>query len=540
SGPAPSEVEFEWNVKRDIEALDPGNSIPTGAWSTDGVLWIADNAAGAGDAVYAYDLATGERVAAREFSLHERNGAPRGIWADGVTAWVADSGRDRLFAYDLASGRHAPERDIALDSRNADARGLWGDEGVVLVLDGRDALFAYDLAGGALLGEYALDEANADPRDAWSDGVTLWVSDHGAKRLFAYRLPEPPAEGDAPPEEPPALERVRGEEFEEPGRVGNNSPRGIWSDGEVMYVADELDERVYSYNMPDGINARLASLTLDGVDIGEFDPGRTEYEGVVGEGVTETVVAVVREHRRAAVVIEPPDADGHPANGHQLALAGLEAVTVTVTSEDGSRTRVYRVTLDTEEEPWAHCLKGAVAAGFSLVVSEGGSVDELAACAESRGISALYALHEGSYLPYILGAPNFVNRPFAELFAASVPALTPLVAASAGPAGDDPVGEVAPGDWPACLHGEVAEGWSLVVYEGGSVDDLAACAEGRSITALYVLHEGEWVSHIMAAPEFVNRSFAELYADGVPSLTPLVVRSGGPPGDDSDGDRDGN
>ena len=49
-----------------------------------------------------------------------------------------------------------------------------------------------------------------------------------------------------------------------------------------MYVADASDGKVYSYNMPDAIDARLASLTLSGVDFGEFDSARTEYTGVAG------------------------------------------------------------------------------------------------------------------------------------------------------------------------------------------------------------------------------------------------------------------
>ena len=49
----------------------------------------------------------------------------------------------------------------------------------------------YDPASGELLAEYALDSANDDPQGLWSDGVTLWVSDHGAKHLFAYRVPAP-------------------------------------------------------------------------------------------------------------------------------------------------------------------------------------------------------------------------------------------------------------------------------------------------------------------------------------------------------------
>ena len=218
-GPTPSEVDFEWNVKRDIEELDGGNDWPTGLWSDGETLWIAENGQGADDEVYAYDLASGERVESREFALADTNRAPRGIWSDGETAWVSDSGRERLFAYRLADGERLEEREFELPRENRDARGIWSDEKTMWVLDGRaDALFAYDLESGALLAEYELDAANDDPRGIWSDGVTIWVSDHGAKRLFAYRLPVlPDAETDPAAEDADddarELERVRDEEF---------------------------------------------------------------------------------------------------------------------------------------------------------------------------------------------------------------------------------------------------------------------------------------------------------------------------------------
>ena len=47
--------------------------------------------------------------------------------------------------------------------------------------------------------------------------------------------------------------------------------------------------------------------------------------------------------RRTAIAIDPTDAGGNEANGHQVALEGVEEITVTVTSADGSRERVYRV-----------------------------------------------------------------------------------------------------------------------------------------------------------------------------------------------------
>ena len=111
------------------------------------------------------------------------------------------------------------------------------------------ALFGYDLASGELLAEYALDDDNDDPRGIWSDRVTVWVSDHIDKRLFAYRLPSIDEADEGAETETADLERVTGEEFTKLSAASNNSPRGIWSDGDVMYVADASDGKVYTYNM---------------------------------------------------------------------------------------------------------------------------------------------------------------------------------------------------------------------------------------------------------------------------------------------------
>ena len=82
---------------------------------------------------------------------------------------------------------------------------------------------------------------------------------------------------------------------------------------------------------------------------------------------------------------------------------------------------------------------------------------------------------------------------------------------------------------PECLRGAVAAGFSLVVYEGGSVDELEACARSADITALYALSEGEFVSYILGAPAFVTQPFRDLFAEGLPLMAPLVVKSEGLP-----------
>ena len=490
------------------------------------MLWLAENGQGADDEVYAYDLESGERIEEREFALAETNRAPRGFWSDGDTVWVSDSGQDRLFAYELARGERVEERELELPRDNRDARGIWSDGTTMWVLDGgKNSLFAYDLESGELLAEYTLDSANDAPHGIWSDGVTVWVSNHDPKRLFAYRLPAPerPAAEDAEPQD---LMRVRDEEFTELSRASNNSPRGLWSDGEVMYVADESDDRVYSYNMPDAIDTRLASLTLSGVEIGEFAPARPDYEGVAADGVTETTLEAEAAQRRATVVIEPADAD-EVAEGRQVALDGLDEIRVTVTSADGSRTKVYRVAIGEAGAPeTAHvCLGGVVNVGFSLVVSGGGSVEDLESCAESRDVTAFYVPHEGEYVPYILGAPEFVNLPFRELFPGGLPALTPLIAKSDGPPSPTPASDDVPQFGPDCLRGAIATGFSLVLYEGGSVEDLDTCAQGRDVTAAYALAEGEYVHYILGAPDFVNEAFVALFPEGLAPVTPLIAKS---------------
>ncbi len=124
-----------------------------------------------------------------------------------------------------------------------------------------------------------------------------------------------------------------------------------------------------------------------------------------------------------------------------------------------------------------------------------------------------------------------MNSAFREVYSGGVPALTPLTARSEGPPSVDPAaGSAGDGEpWPLCLRGAIVEGFSLVLYEGGSVDALDACAQSLRVTVVYALHEGEYVSYILGAPDFVNAAFRELFADGLPAVMPLVVKSEGPP-----------
>ena len=411
--PIPSNADFDWNVTRDIEALHRDNDIPTGVWSDGRTLWVLENAASGADSVFAYGLQNGQREPQREIELDRRNRFSHGIWSDGETVWVADSGQDQLFAYVWESGERSEAREFKLAERHRDPRGIWSDGEVMYVLDSvKDALFVYDLDSGDFLLEHPLDKLNHSPRGIWSDGFTLWVSDEGAKRLFAYEF------------EDAALMRKEDLEFTFRSllKAGNGDARGIWSDGDIMYVVDEQDDKVYTYNIPDAIIAQLASLSLGGInsdididiDIGEFSTNRLDYTAIAAQGVSATTVAVEALHEAATVEIEPGDADGDHTNGHQIILEAESTITIAVTSEDGSRTTNYQVQVS--KPP---CLEGLSEERLSEVSFVGGSVSDLEACARRLNVDALYHQLDGVWTARFLfpDLPEFLSRPFHNRFA---------------------------------------------------------------------------------------------------------------------------
>ena len=408
----PSEEEFDWNVTRDIEELHRDNDLPTGLWSNGAVLWVVENSATGADRLFAYDLNTGERLEQHEFELERRNRFSHGIWSDGEVVWIADSGQDRLFAYQLATGERDEDRDLELDERNRDPRGIWFNGESMLVLDSvKDALFVYDLESGRLFVEFPLDKLNKSPRGIWSDGFTIWVSDDGAKRIFAYRI-----EGET-------FNRYEDQEFTFRSllKASNGDARGIWSDGDVVFVADEQDDQVYTYNMPDAIDARLASLALSGVEFGEFSARQTEYAAVVEASLPFTTVEAEAAQSKASIEIMPADADGDPTNGHQAALIDGLDITVAVTSEDGSRRLAYTVGI-------SNCLSGLSETRLNSVQFVGGSVGALLDCARSLGVDALYHYRDGVWVAFFLDAPAFLNHAFRNRFAEGVLAGEVLIA----------------------------------------------------------------------------------------------------------------
>ena len=413
SGPSPSEVDFEWTVKRDIEDLDSGHDTPTGLWSDGATLWILENGEGADDAVYAYDQATGERVEGREFALAETNRAPRGFWSNGETVWVSDSGRERLFAYGLASGEREERREVELAERNSDARGIWSDEETMWVLDGgKDSLFAYDLATGDLLAEYSLASRNGDPQGIWSDGVTVWVSDHGAKQLLAYRLPTRPDAPAAEDEDPRTRSRSRSRWSGSTTRTsrscrapattvpGASGPTATSCTSPTRATTASTPTTSPTLSTPASLRSPSAASTS-----ASSIPATTEYEGTPAAGVMETTVEATAVQRRTSVEVLPDDVDGDEENGHRVSLGGGAEITVTVTSPDGSRERVYRVAFE------APPVQLALAPTWTSIEWPGADEVTIAEAGLPDTVVAIYTWDEESrswlaYFPGLEGVPG--------------------------------------------------------------------------------------------------------------------------------------
>ncbi len=321
-----------WNPLRDL-ALSSINTAPRGLWSDGETLWVADNQ---DDKLYAYNLADGRRLASSlDFNGLKAagNDAPAGLWADGETLWVTDHQDAKLYAYNIASKGRVSTNDFALVAGNDDPAGLWADGETLWVADdGEDHVYAYRLADKRrnVREDFSLEAGNDDPAGLWADGETLWVADHQDAKLYAYRLAD--------------KRRDAARDFNTLRAAENGAPWGLWSDGTTMWVIDAAANKLYAYHAPPSGDATLRALALSGVDIGAFSSGRLRYTAGVAATNAMTTITAVANHAQASMSILPADADADAA-GHQVALAeGNNPITITLTAPNRS-SRTYTITL---------------------------------------------------------------------------------------------------------------------------------------------------------------------------------------------------
>ena len=198
----------------------------------------------------------------RELAQHEEYRLG-GVWSDGDTMWVGKIKRQTggstnyLRAYDLGTGLRDSAKDLriteGIDGRSQ-IRGLWsdGDYMWVLITDeaggSKSRIYAYRLNPGESdhgsrdqsrdikFQERSSPYGNLEPQGIWSDGETIWVANDDidrsidyAPQVWAYRM-NPGGAGHG--------QVQRDKEFLLDGSIPdrNSEPRGIWSDGETIWV----------------------------------------------------------------------------------------------------------------------------------------------------------------------------------------------------------------------------------------------------------------------------------------------------------------
>ena len=237
-----------------------GNDNPQGLWSDGTTMWVADY----DDAkIYAYDMATKDRVPGEDFNTLDEagNDHPRGLWSDGSIMWVADFGsEEKIYAYDMATKDRVPGRDFNNlhrineegDYPEAYPWGIWSGGNIMWVVDNDDDnVYAYDLntkarvPGEDFTGLTAV--GNTVPTGIWADETTMFVANHATGRIYAY---------------------WRSTKFPDPARyisleAGNDQVVGIWSDGSTMWVSDSGDDKIYAYELP----VAVPEPTYDGASV---------------------------------------------------------------------------------------------------------------------------------------------------------------------------------------------------------------------------------------------------------------------------------
>ena len=242
--------------------LHSDNDNPKGIWGNDETIWVSQS--GTTARLFAYKRSDGSRDSSKDFNTLSAagNGAPTGLCSDGTTMFVVDGDDNKVYAYTLSTGARDAAKDITLHADNDMAEGLWCDDDYVWVVDDDTApnndILAYNRADGTPNTDVDFPDLdptvdgsplNANPRGIYSNGETMFVVDDEDATVYAWNV----------------LDQTRGmdEEDKEIALDGDNAdPEGLWFDGRVLWVVDDDDDRVYAYDLP---GAQPDNARADGV-----------------------------------------------------------------------------------------------------------------------------------------------------------------------------------------------------------------------------------------------------------------------------------
>ena len=229
--------------------LDSNNSAPRGVWGNEETIWVANDGSGATDKLYAYNRSDGSRDSSSDFNNLNTagNNDVRGICSDGTTMFVADSGDDKVYAYKMSDTTRDSGKDITLVTDNDKPEGVACNATHVWVVDddtgSNNGIFAYKRSDGMEDADVdfpdidallAGNRLNANPRGLWQNRTTMFVVDDEDRRVYAWKMSGQTRDGTR----------------EISLNSANTDPEGLWFDGRVLWVVDDVDDKLYVYDLP--------------------------------------------------------------------------------------------------------------------------------------------------------------------------------------------------------------------------------------------------------------------------------------------------
>ena len=309
-----------------------GNDDPVGIWGNETTIYVSDASDGM---VYAYNR-DGTRDTSKDLSYGSHTdptnsvvGTSQSIWSNGTIMWIAYPRPGKVYAFNLSTRMPDTTEEFTLASGNSNPTDMWSDGTTMWVANFfPPRIYAYTISTGARDESKEVD-VSADISVAagiWSDSTTLWVADRQLNILRAYSLDDGT--------------RTSQEDIAIPFDSGIGRKWGLWSDGHTMWTIDNSVPKVFAFNLLSS-DSQLSDLRVSPKNIIGFKPDRYSYAVGVSDTITTATISATPADSTAAVTYGVTDADTD-ADGHQVDLAaGLNTVTVSVTSEDETFTETY-------------------------------------------------------------------------------------------------------------------------------------------------------------------------------------------------------
>ncbi|WP_419932258.1 cadherin-like beta sandwich domain-containing protein [Candidatus Poriferisodalis sp.] len=321
------------NPHRDILVGEAGLGAISGICRAGDTLWLLEFApAGMRHAIRAYEYPELVRDPSKDFEITaEASVLGMDCYDTTILVWEEHNFEaTHVHVFDSETG----ERIRGFFADPAYWGGLFTDGFTLWSGAGGTTLYAFNVADGSRTPDrdITLDPDNDRPRGIWSDGTTLWVADH--------REREDPRDAHVY-----AYSLVTGER--KPGLDISGiaqDPNEIWSDGETMWIAASLtsspEGRVFAYNLPRGpVRPSLASLSIDG-DPQHLKPGRLGYLVLAAQDTVTLSATAAQADWTVTVTAAAPG-----ASPQTLCADGTTDCTVTVPLTKGTEPNTVTITV---------------------------------------------------------------------------------------------------------------------------------------------------------------------------------------------------